>query len=74
MIESQLGQCKIPEMIGAAGMGEVYQTEEIQLGPHVAIEVLPEQFTNDPERVARPTALIAGAASVRSQAPFFRHP
>ena len=34
-------------------MGEVYRAEDIKLGREVAIKVLPEAFTADPERLAR---------------------
>ena len=33
--------------------GEVYRATDIDLGPDVAIEVLPDAFANDPERLAR---------------------
>ena len=53
MVGSTLGQYKILEKIGAGGMGEVYRAEDAKLGREVAIKVLPEGFTNDPERLAR---------------------
>ena len=34
-------------------MGEVYQATDFKLGRSVAIKILPEAFTDDPERVAR---------------------
>ena len=34
-------------------MGEVYRAEDTKLGREVAIKVLPEAFTTDPERLAR---------------------
>ncbi len=34
-------------------MGEVYRAEDTKLGREVAIKVLPEAFTEDPERFAR---------------------
>ena len=53
MVGSNLGQYKILEKIGAGGMGEVYRAEDPKLGREVAIKVLPEEFTNDTERLAR---------------------
>jgi ribosome modulation factor len=34
-------------------MGEVYRAEDTNLSRDVAIKVLPEQFTKDPQRLAR---------------------
>ena len=34
-------------------MGEVYRAEDTSLDREVAIKVLPEQFTKDPQRLAR---------------------
>ena len=34
-------------------MGEVYRAEDTNLSREVAIKVLPEQFTQDPQRLAR---------------------
>ncbi len=34
-------------------MGEIYRAEDTKLKREVAIKVLPEQFTQDPQRLAR---------------------
>jgi eukaryotic-like serine/threonine-protein kinase len=50
---TQLGTYTVTSLIGAGGMGEVYQAHDSKLGRDVAIKVLPEQFARDPERLAR---------------------
>jgi serine/threonine protein kinase/Tol biopolymer transport system component len=48
-----LGPYEILSSIGAGGMGEVYQAHDTKLGRDVAIKVLPANFVNDPQRLAR---------------------
>jgi eukaryotic-like serine/threonine-protein kinase len=50
---SRVGPYSIVAQIGAGGMGEVYRARDARLGREVAIKVLPEQFADDPERLAR---------------------
>jgi TolB-like protein len=50
---TQLGPYEIVGAIGAGGMGEVYRARDIRLGRDVAIKVLPEEFVENPERLAR---------------------
>ena len=53
MIGKTLSHYKVLEKIGQGGMGEVYRAEDTNLSCEVAIKVLPEQFTKDPQRLAR---------------------
>jgi Tol biopolymer transport system component/predicted Ser/Thr protein kinase len=53
MIGKNLSHYKVLEKIGQGGMGEVYRAEDTNLSREVAIKVLPEQFTSDPQRLAR---------------------
>ena len=50
---STLGPYKILAPIGAGGMGEVYRARDAKLGREVAIKVLPEEFTQHPQKLAR---------------------
>jgi Tol biopolymer transport system component len=53
MLNRQLGSYTIVAPLGMGGMGEVYRAHDSKLGRDVAIKILPEHFTADPERRAR---------------------
>ncbi len=53
MVGTTISHYKVIEKIGQGGMGEVYRAEDTNLSREVAIKVLPEQFTKDPQRLAR---------------------
>jgi len=50
---TKLGPYEILEPLGAGGMGEVYLAEDTRLHRKVAVKVLPQEYANDPERLAR---------------------
>jgi len=50
---TKLGPYEIVALIGAGGMGEVYRARDSRLGRDVAVKVLSESFTRDPERLHR---------------------
>ena len=52
-IGRQLGPYAILSHLGAGGMGEVYRARDAKLGRDVAIKILPQIFTGDPNRLAR---------------------
>ena len=50
---STLGPYSVTAKIGEGGMGEVYRARDTTLDRDVAIKVLPQAFTDDPDRLAR---------------------
>src|SRR5436190_15398114 len=48
-----LGHYRIVAPLGAGGMGEVYLAQDTKLGREVALKILSDYFTHDPERVRR---------------------
>jgi len=50
---TRLGPYEVIAPIGAGGMGEVYRARDTKLHRDVAMKVLPETFTSDPDRLAR---------------------
>ena len=49
----RLGSYEVLGAIGAGGMGEVYRARDTRLNRDVALKVLPDAFTIDPDRLAR---------------------
>src|ERR1700731_5351099 len=52
-VGAKLGPYEIIAPIGAGGMGEVYRATDTKLDRDVAIKVLPDSLSGDPERLAR---------------------
>ena len=50
---TRVGIYEVTAKIGEGGMGEVYQARDTTLDRDVALKVLPEAFTADPERLVR---------------------
>src|SRR5712672_71619 len=50
---TKLGPYEIVAPIGAGGMGEVYRARDTRLGRDVAVKVLPEHLSSNPEIKAR---------------------
>ena len=48
-----LGPYQVTAKIGEGGMGEVYRARDTKLDRDVALKVLPQAFTDDPDRLAR---------------------
>ena len=50
---ARLGHYEIVSSLGAGGMGEVYRAKDTKLGRDVAIKLLLDEVSTDPERLAR---------------------
>src|SRR6267143_2774585 len=52
-IGAQLGSHEITALLGKGGMGKVYRARDTKLKREVAIKILPDEFSLDPNRVSR---------------------
>ena len=52
-VGKKLGVFELSTLLGVGGMGEVYRARDTKLGREVAIKVLPEEFAQDRDRLAR---------------------
>ena len=51
---TRLGHYDVTALLGEGGMGQVRQATDTKLDRDVALKVLPEAFTSDPDRLAAP--------------------
>jgi Tol biopolymer transport system component len=50
---ARVGPYGILSALGAGGMGEVYRARDARLGRDVALKIIPDAFSADPDRLAR---------------------
>ena len=50
---TRLGPYEVVGLLGAGGMGEVYRAQDMRLGRHVAVKVLPAAVAGEPQRLRR---------------------
>lgn len=51
--QRSFGHYRLLSPLGSGGMGEVFLAEDLKLGRKVAVKMLPEHFSQDPERLRR---------------------
>ena len=65
---ARLGVYEVIPSIGAGGMGEVCRARDTKLNRDVALQVLPDSFASDPDRLARFTLEAQTLAAINREA------
>jgi hypothetical protein len=52
-VGTQLGSYEITALLGKGGFDEVYRGKDKKLKREVAIKILPDEFSKDPDRLTR---------------------
>ena len=68
---TRLGHYDVTSLLGEGGMGQVWQATDTQLNRQVALKILPEVFTQDPDRLARLEEALASDVAQRTEARSF---
>jgi serine/threonine protein kinase len=66
LVGRTLSHYQVVSMLGAGGMGEVYLAHDPRLDRTVALKILPEYLTRDPDRMQRFTREAKAASAMTS--------
>src|SRR6476620_5660678 len=53
MLDQTISHYRVLRQLGGGGMGVVYEAEDLNLGRHVALKLLPENLEKDPGALER---------------------
>ena len=68
---TSIGHYDVTDLLGEGGMGQVWQATDTQFGYQVALKILPEVFTQGPDRLARLEEALASDVAQRTEARSF---